>query len=115
LKRAEAAEVIRGQNAEFEIGLLHDQLKSSEEQREELLAEMSKQVEDHEELRKKRGHAEQRVERYGENPKLQADIDEASAAEEKLMISLREAEQKLAVLEADVEQKRVLLQLAEST
>jgi len=110
----DAAATIEAQNAEYEVGLLHDQLKDLEEQRDELSSRAATLQEELDGLQLRRQHAEQRLERYGENPKLQAEVEEVLRSEGQLREHLAEAQQQLAVVETELQAKQELLSLATS-
>eukprot|EP00930_Biecheleria_cincta_P076909 TRINITY_DN64143_c0_g1_i1.p1 TRINITY_DN64143_c0_g1~~TRINITY_DN64143_c0_g1_i1.p1 ORF type:complete len:359 (-),score=106.83 TRINITY_DN64143_c0_g1_i1:62-1138(-) len=99
-----ARAIIAAQNAEYEMSLLSDQLKALQARRSELVSAASRCQEELDATQQQKLHLEQRLERYGENPKFQAQLDEALKAEEIYKKELSSARQRLSSVEAEVEQ-----------
>jgi len=103
--------ILAAQDEEYKVALMHDKVKvlrqevhDCESQARDLRSEL-------EACEQTRQHAEQRLARYGHNPKLCTDAEEASRTEERLRSFLAEAERRLAAAgaEADEMQRRLLV------
>jgi len=66
--------VIQAQDKEFQLSLLHDQIKELLGRKDELLASAAPQQEQLEELQLWKACTGQRLERYGENPRLRSEL-----------------------------------------
>lgn len=116
--RATHGQVVASQDAEFELSLLHDSLRSLRKERETLAPQvrgMERALEDANQLRR---NAETRLERYGENPKIRAEAERALEAEAQASIALAEAEEeergrdRLTEVEAAISEKEELLAIS---
>merc|ERR1712046_494392 len=68
---------IADQDAEFEIGLLHDQVRDLQKESTNLRDKVEQLEESLKTCSQFRLHAEARLERYGENPRTRADAEKA--------------------------------------
>jgi hypothetical protein len=105
----DASTIIRAQNAELEISLMHDRIKDLENQRHAVMARISTLQEELEAVQQQREYAEQRLTRYGENPKLLAEIDTCAMNERKLQESYVQAREELEGLSEQLEETQRLL------
>jgi len=96
--------IIAAQDTEYQVSLLSDQLKASQAQRAELLKTSARCQEELDAAQLQKLHLEQRLQRYGENPKLQAQLEEVLSTEENLSKELSTAREQLSSVEAEVEQ-----------
>jgi hypothetical protein len=108
-------QVVANQDAEFEIGLLHDQLNSLQKENVSLKTEIKRLESSLEDASQLHHNVQMRLERYGENPKLRAEAEKAEQAEIDLQQPLAEARERLVVVEADIAEKEELLALAAIT
>lgn len=96
--------IIAAQDAEYQVSLLSDQLKALQAQQAKLLKTSARCQEELDAARLQKLHLEQRLQRYGENPKFQAQLEEVLSTEESLSKELLSIRQQLSSVEAEVEQ-----------
>merc|ERR1712129_424358 len=89
-ERAMDGLVIATQDAEFELGLLHDQVKTLLQERTSLRKQVSQWEHSLETASQLRRNAETRLERYGENPRIRAEADKAAQAEAEIESEIRQ-------------------------
>merc|ERR1712217_954302 len=89
--RATFGQVVATQDAEYHIGLMHDQLRNLQIERGALEAKIAQMSDDLESASQLRRNAELRLERYGENPKMRAEAEKAMHAETEVQQPLVEA------------------------
>jgi len=102
-------EIIQAQDQEFEQCLLHDQIKDLLGQRGELLASATPQQEALEDLQQRKAHAQQRLEHYGENPRLRSELQDMEETERQKQETLAEVTKRLAEVEAELKNRQELL------
>merc|ERR1712179_441078 len=90
-------QVVATQDAEFEIGLLHDQLRDLQNEHATLQPKVECLQNSLESASQIRRNAETRLERYGENPKFRMEAEKAGQEELELQEPLAEARERLAV------------------
>jgi len=106
---SENHEIIQAQDQEFQLCLLHDQIKDLLGQRGELLASATPQQEALEDLQQRKTAAQQRLERYGENPRLRSELQDMEKTERQTQESLAEVTDRLAEVEAELNDRQELL------
>lgn len=99
----DSSAIIAAQNAEYTVSLLNDKLKAAQAQRDELLSSSSRCQEALEAALLQKQHLEQRLQRYGENPKFQAQLEEVVSTEESMSKELCSVQHRLSSVEAEIE------------
>jgi len=87
--------ILTAQDAEYQVSLANDQLKALTNERERLRIDL-------EMTEQQRGRAEDRLARYGDNPRLQAEVDEARNKEVELQSLTIEIEHQVATAASNV-------------
>lgn len=98
--RATFGQVVASQDAEFELGLLHDQFRDLQNERTSLQSKIEEMQTSLEACSQLRRNAETRLERYGENPKFRKEAETAEQAEVEVRQPLAEAKERLLLVEA---------------
>jgi len=102
-------EIIQAQDQEFQLSLLHDEIKDLLGRKGELLASATPRQGELEELQLRKAHAEQRLERYGENPRLISELQDLQNSWCLMQEHQAEANQRLAEVEAELNDRQELL------
>eukprot|EP00931_Biecheleriopsis_adriatica_P103546 TRINITY_DN78369_c0_g1_i1.p1 TRINITY_DN78369_c0_g1~~TRINITY_DN78369_c0_g1_i1.p1 ORF type:complete len:452 (+),score=87.55 TRINITY_DN78369_c0_g1_i1:82-1437(+) len=105
----ESRAIVAAQDAEYEISLLHDRLKTLESERATARATVQELREKMEVLRQRKTHAEQRLARYGENPKLRSELEEIEQASLELQSQTDDAEHRLGSIDVEFAEKEEIL------
>jgi len=101
--------LVAAQDKEYQLSVLHDQLRNLRAD-EAALQEDQMRLHTHLELaEQQQRRAEERLARYGENPKLQAEADEAASAAESVRRSLMDLQPHLDTVNADINEKQSML------
>lgn len=107
--REEARGLMADQDAEFQMSLLHDQVRDLAGERDALVAQSSSLRQAVAASQSTKENAERRISRYGENPKLRSEREVAEHLQEEAEVQLTEILNRLAVIEADHCAKQELL------
>merc|ERR1712157_490329 len=89
--------ILAAQDTEYQISLVHDQLKSLELERQQLSTQLAEMRSKLEECEQQKRRAQDRLARYGENPRLHTEIDEANETIESLQSAMMELEQQISI------------------
>lgn len=101
--------LIAAQDAEFQLSLLHDELQTLRAEQgalNERRQQLQTQLDEAEQQQKR---ASDRLARYGDNPKLQSESDEAGQLAECLRTSLTDICSKISIADAEIEDKQHML------
>ncbi|CAE7235076.1 unnamed protein product [Symbiodinium pilosum] len=112
LMKANCSAVIASQDIEYQRSLLHDQVRDLQKETAVLRDSERSLLEALTASSQRRQNAETRISRYGENPRIRAEADDAADEEKSLQSELMEVSQRLQDLKEALEEKEHLLCLA---
>lgn len=107
--RQDAHSLIVEQDAEFQISLLHDQVEALSQEQSQLMFKAEPLQEALVAASQRRQHADQRLSRYGDNPKIQFERDEAQHEQGQVQAAVLEIKQRLDAVEAELRDKEMML------